>query len=209
MSTSSKKSKINKKFIMLVGGFLLFAAVVLGGIFYWSYSAAPERNVKLGDELVVTAKAAEAAGNADEAYKKYQEAISRFGRAISKKPNNLVYSQKIIDALDLMTPKTSGDAQELYQTRESYLQRRTRSAPENGEVWLQLINSLDERAVLFNQSDLWKKVAEVCEDAMDRIPPTSPQFALIQSTGICAELNRGEILTASERENAEANAESF
>lgn len=54
---------------MLVGGFALFAAVVLGGIFYWSYSAAPERNVKLGDELVVTAKAAEAAGNADEAYK--------------------------------------------------------------------------------------------------------------------------------------------
>jgi tetratricopeptide (TPR) repeat protein len=129
MSTSSKKSKINKKFIMLVGGFLLFSAVVLGGIFYWSYSAAPERNVKLGDELVVTAKAAEAAGNADEAYKKYQEAISRFGRAISKKPNNLVYTQKIIDALDLMTPKTSGDAQELYQTRESYLQRRARSAP--------------------------------------------------------------------------------
>ncbi|MEN9669296.1 MAG: hypothetical protein RLZZ386_1203, partial [Planctomycetota bacterium] len=156
MSTPSNKSKVNKKFIMLVGGFLLFAAVVLGGIFYWSYSAAPERNVKLGDELVVTAKAAEAAGNADEAYKKYQEAISRFGRAISKKPNNLVYSQKIIDALDLMTPKTSGDAQELYQTREAYLQRRTRSAPENGEVWLQLINSLNERALLFNQSDLWK-----------------------------------------------------
>ena len=209
MSTSSNKSKINKKFIILVGGFLLFAAVVLGGIFYWSYSAAPERNIKMGDELVVTAKAAEAAGNADEAYKKYQEAISRFGRAISKKPNNLVYTQKIIDALDLMTPKTSGDAQELYQTREAYLQRRTRSAPENGEVWLQLINSLNERALLFNQSDVWKRVAEVCEDATDRIPPTSPQFALIQSTGICAELNRGEILTASERETAETTAETF
>ena len=209
MSTPSNKSKVNKKFIMLVGGFLLFAAVVLGGIFYWSYSAAPERNIKLGDELVVTAKAAEAAGNADEAYKKYQEAISRFGRAISKKPNNLVYSQKIIDALDLMTPKTSGDAQELYQTREAYLQRRTRSAPENGEVWLQLINSLNERALLFNQSDLWKRVAEVCDEAMERLPPTSPQFALIESTGICAELNRGEILTLSEREAAETAAQSF
>ena len=209
MSTPSNKSKINKKFIMLVGGFLLFSAVVLGGIFYWSYSAAPERNVKLGDELVVTAKAAEAAGNADEAYKKYQEAIGRYGRAISKKPNNLVYIQKIIDAIDLMTPKTSGDAQELYQNREAYLQRRTRSAPENGEVWLQLINSLSERALLFNQSDLWKRVAEVCDDAMDRLPPTSPQFALIQSIGICAELNRGEILTLSEREAAETAAETF
>ena len=209
MSTPSKKSKVNKKFIMLVGGFLLFAGVVLGGIFYWSYSAAPERNVRMGDELVVAAKAAEAAGNVDDAYKKYQDAIGRYGRAINKKPNNLAYVQKVIDALDLMTPKTSGDAQELYQSRESYLQRRTRSAPESGEVWLQLIQSLDERAQLFNQADAWKRVAEVCDDAMDRLPPTSPQFPIIQSMGICAELSRGEILTNEERQSAEKAAEDF
>ena len=209
MATRSKKSKINKKFIMLVGGFALFAAVVLGGIFYWSYSAAPERNVKLGDELVVTAKAAEAAGNADEAYKKYQDAIGRYGRAISKKPNNLEYVQKVIDALALMTPKTSGDAQELYQKREAYMQKRTRSAPENGEVWLQLINSLNERAELFGQMDMWKRVAEVCQDALERVPPSDPQFAAIQSLGICAELNRSEILTAEERTAAEVAAEEY
>ncbi len=209
MATLSKKSKINKKFIMLVSGFVLFAAVVLGGIFYWSYSAAPERNVKMGDALVLEAKAAEGAGNLDEAYKKYQDAIGRYGRAISKKPNNLEYVQKVIDALALMTPKTSGDAQELYQKREAYMQRRTRSAPENGEVWLQLIYSLNERAELFNQMDMWKRVAEVSQDALERVSPSNPQTATIQSLGICAELNRSEILTAEERTAAEVAAEEF
>ncbi len=209
MANPSKKTKINKKFILLVGGFVLFAGVVLGGIFYWSYSAAPERNIRLGDELVLVAQAADKAGNSDEAYKKFQEAIGRYGRAVSKKPNNLEYAQKVIDALSLMTPKTSGDAQELYQRRESYMQKCTRSAPKNGEVWLQLINSMNERAELFGQSDMWKRISEVCDDALDRVPPSDANFLVIQGFGICAELNRSEVLTDEERTIIETAAEDY
>ena len=158
---ATPKSKINKKFIILVAGFLLFAVAVLGGLFYWSYAGAPERNVAMGDALIVVAKTAETAGNSDEAYKKFQEAISRYGRAVAKKPNNLLYSQKMLDAIALITPKTSSDAQELNQTREGLLQKRTRSAPLDGAQWMMLLDSMTEQAQMFGVAEMWQRIVGV------------------------------------------------
>lgn len=191
---------------MLVAGFVLFAGVVLGGIFYWSYSAAPERNIRVGDELIVAAKADEAAGNAEAAYKKLQEATSRYGRAVSKKPNNLEYSQKMLEALSLMTPKTSGDAQELYQRREALLQKRTRSAPTDGAQWIKYLESQRERARLFNVPDMWQKIVQTCDDALVKVPPSDPTVRTIRSMRAFAELSQDAILTGEERATAEANA---
>ncbi len=201
---ATPKSKINKKFIILVAGFLLFAVAVLGGLFYWSYAGAPERNVAMGDALIVVAKTAETAGNSDEAYKKFQEAISRYGRAVAKKPNNLLYSQKMLDAIALITPKTSSDAQELNQTREGLLQKRTRSAPLDGAQWMMLLDSMTEQAQMFGVAEMWQRIVGVCDDALDHLQPTDTNVAAIRSLRICARLNQDEVLTAEERATAEA-----
>ncbi len=209
-STSKAKSqgssKLNRKFLLLVAGFVLFAGIVLGGIFYWSYSGAPERNIRVGDELVAEAKAAETAGDANGAYKKFQEAISRYGRAVNKKPNNLEYSQKMLDAIVLMTPKTTGDAFELYQRKESLLQKRTRSAPTDGKQWMHYLDSLDERATLFEAAEMWQRIVETCDDAIGKVNPSDPNLAAIRSLRVVAELNRDEVLTVEERVAAEASA---
>ncbi len=209
MATPVKKSKLNRKFLTLVGGFTLFVGLVLGGIAYYQISGAPERNIRLGDELIVAAKAAEAAGNAEEAYKKFQEAISRYGRAVSKKPNSLEYNQKILDTLALMTPKTSGDAQELYQRRETLLRRRTRSAPLDGAEWMRLLESLKERAELFDQSELWVEVSKVATEALERVPPTAPEVPSIRALGIQGILRQGGLLSQSERAAGEEAARAY
>ncbi|MSR69572.1 MAG: tetratricopeptide repeat protein [Phycisphaerales bacterium] len=206
MANPAKKSKFNRKFLTLGIGLMLFVGLVLGGIAYYQITVAPERNIRIGDECMVAARAAESAGNVDEAYKKYQEAISRYGRAVSKKPNNLMYNQKILDTLALMTPKTSGDAQELYLRRESLLRRRTRSAPLDGEQWMGLLAALNERAQLFGEPGLWVEVAKVATEALDRLPASSPQVATIRALSVKAALRQGGVLSTSERAAGEESA---
>jgi len=200
------QSRLNKKFIILIGGFVLFVGVVLAGLWWYTNFAAPEKNVQRGDDLVAQAQTLEKAGDADAAYKKYQEAISRYGRAVSKQPNNLAFTQKMLDALSLMTPKTASDAQELYGRREALLQRRTRSAPLDGNQWMALLDSQIERARTFAQLEMWQSVAATAEEALDRVPESDPLWGTIRSIGLSAQLNREELLTAEDRTELEGDA---
>lgn len=200
------QSRLNKKFIILIGGFVLFVGVVLAGLWWYTNFAAPEKNVQRGDDLVAQAQVLEKAGKLDEAYKQYQEAIGRYGRAVSKQPNNLAFSQKMLDALSLMTPKTATDAQELYGRREALLQRRTRSAPRDGSQWMALMESQVERARTFGQLEMWQAVASTAEEALDRVPESDPLFGAIRSLGLAAQLNRAELLTAEDRTEVEGDA---
>lgn len=209
MATLKNRSKVNKKFILLICGFFVFAVFVLGGIYYWSYAAAPERNIRIGDECVIAAQAAEIAGNQEEAYKKYQEALSRYGRSLNKRQNNLAYSQKLIDTLDLMTPKTSSDAQELYQRRIAYMQKQTRAAPGDARVWIKLAKTLMERAQIFDSSNLWQEVVELCDDALLKIPQSDPSFVEIEGIRIESLLKEEEIFTADVRLETETAAVNY
>jgi tetratricopeptide (TPR) repeat protein len=204
--TTGGKSRLNKKFIILIGGFLLFVGVVLAGLWWYTNFAAPEKNMQRGDALVAEAQALEKAGDADGAYKQYQEAVSRYGRAVSKQPNNLAFSQKMLDALSLMTPKTASDAQELYGRREALLQRRTRSAPLDGKQWMALLDSQIERARTFGQLEMWQAVASTAEEAQDRVPESDPLWGQIRSIGLAAQLNREELLTVEDRTEVEGDA---
>ena len=204
--TTGGKSRLNKKFIILIGGFLLFVGVVLAGLWWYTNFAAPEKNMQRGDALVAEAQALEKAGDADAAYKLYQEAVIRYGRAVSKQPNNLAFSQKMLDALSLMTPKTASDAQELYGRREVLLQRRTRSAPLDGKQWMALLDSQIERARTFGQLEMWQAVASTAEEAQDRVPESDPLCGQIRSIGLAAQLNREELLTVEDRTEVEGYA---
>lgn len=206
---SSKKTKLNKRVVLLIGGFVTFAVLVLGGIAYFTITGGPERNQRAGDAAMEAASAAEKAGDENGAYKLYQEALGRYGRAVSKKPNNLSYNQKMLDVLERMTPKTSGDAQELYSRREALLMQRTRSAPLDSAQWMLAIKAAQERAVVFDQPQSWKDLVTICADALDRVPPTDPMTSAIQSIQASARLNQDTILSAEDRSKAEDLAKEF
>ena len=203
------KTKFNKKIVLLIGGFLVFAGVVLGGVAYFTIAGAPERNVRLGEAALVAAEAAEKAGNLDEAYTRYQEAMSRFGRAVSKKPNNLEYNKRMVDTLDRMTPKTSSDAQELYARRERLLRKRTDAAPLDGDQWMFYLSSASDRAMLFEDPGLWKDLVDVATEALEKLPDDAPRRAEVESLKIQAQLAMDAVLTVEERVEAENAAREY
>jgi len=209
MAKAISKSKLNRKFVLLLGGFLVFTALVLGGIFFWSQFAAPERNMRLGDELVIAATASEATGDADEAYKKFNDALGRYGRAVVKKPNNLQYLQKMIDTLRLMTPITSGDAEERFRTLQSLLMKRALVASSTGQQWVELLGGLTDVAHSFGANESWQQVADTCDDALAALPPSDPEISTIQGMRVYANLKREEILTDSQRTDALTAADDF
>jgi predicted Zn-dependent protease len=85
--------KLNRKFVIIVGGVTLTAVVGVGGIAAWRMSSAPERNVALGD-------AALRAG-------KINEAVDRYGRAANKRPDRTDFWQKYVEALELQRTNTT------------------------------------------------------------------------------------------------------
>ncbi len=209
MAKAKTKTKFNKKIVMLVGGFVLFAVVVLGGVAYFTISGAPERNIRLGDAALVAAEAAEQAGDADKAYKLYQEALGRFGRAVSKRPNNLDYNQKMIDTLVRMTPKTSSDAQELYGKLERLFRKRTNAAPLDGKQWLLYLGTAADRARLFEDPGLWKDIVEVCDEALEKLPLDEPNRTTVEKVRLKAMLSMDTVLTSEERAAAEGAAREY
>lgn len=85
--------KLNRKFVIVVGGVTLAAVVGVGSIAVWRVSSGPERNVALGD-------AALAAG-------RINEAVDRFGRAANKRPDRVEYWKKYVGALERQITNTS------------------------------------------------------------------------------------------------------
>ncbi|MDI9410185.1 MAG: tetratricopeptide repeat protein [Bacteroidia bacterium] len=92
--------KLNRKFIVIVGGVTLTAVVGVGGVAAWRMSSAPERNIALGD-------AALRAG-------KVNEAVDRYGRAANKRPDRTDFWKKYVEALELQSTNTTQAAAQSY-----------------------------------------------------------------------------------------------
>ena len=94
--------KLNRKFVIIVGGVTLTAVVGVGGIAAWRMSSAPERNVAMGD-------AALRAG-------RINEAVERYGRAANKRPDRAEYWKKYVGALEQQpTNTTQAGTQNFFQ----------------------------------------------------------------------------------------------
>lgn len=94
--------KLNRKFVIIVGGVTLTAVVGVGGIAAWRMSSAPERNVAMGD---VALKAG-----------RINEAVERYGRAASKRPDRAEYWSKYVTALgQQQTNTTQAGVQNFFQ----------------------------------------------------------------------------------------------
>lgn len=197
-------NKLNKKFLAVISLFAVVALAVVGGIAYLQVSGAPERNKNLGDAAVAAAEAALASGNAKEAKKQFAEAMGRYGRAVSKRPNNIQYIDLMRNALERIVPDTGSEANELYQRWLSVLQQRVRAKPEDGDGRLALIGAVRERAELVGAPEAWKSVSNLCDDALAALPADEPSRKAIRRIRADAEIRRDSVLTPEERAEAES-----
>ena len=196
-------TKLNKKFLTVVSLFAFVAFAVVGGIAYLQVSGAPERNKNLGDIAMTEGDAARAAGNAKEAKKQYMEAMGRYGRAVSKRPNNVTYIDLMRTALERIVPDTGSEASELYQRWLSVVQQRVRAKPEDAEARMAFIDAVRRRAELVGTAETWKSVSNVCDDALAALPPGDPALNAIRRIRADAEVRRDSVLTDDERAQAE------
>ena len=92
----NKGARTNKKLLTIVVA--VSAAIVfgLGGLWFLVEYRGAERNVRQGDELFAEGE--------------FKNARKQYGRAVTKEPTNLLYVDKLMDALLKIVPLTPAES---------------------------------------------------------------------------------------------------
>jgi len=190
-------SKINRKFVFVVGGFsvaavLLLVAVVLVNQLYIKNA---ERHIRSGDELMAQGK--------------LREAYGMYGRALAKKPDVVRYVEKMEEALGKVVADTPTQAVEDYRNMTALKRARTRAQPGDPEQWRILITALEAEAELYSRGDGWLSLESIGKEMKDIMPPGSDGMKLAEETMLYARAQRGQVLSAGERSDLERQLDAF
>ena len=188
-------NRLNTKFIVLLSSVLIILCAGVAFIAWVAISGAAEEQAKIG-------RAAEQAGD-------FKEAVSRYGRSISKDPMNLEYYDDYERALLQIVPATQTEARERYgQQYLQLLSRRIGISQENPDSWRRLIDAYRERALVIspeNQNDLWSSVQEQSTRMVDNFPNDDVALEYAKSARIDAMSRRQELLKDNESALYEAD----
>ena len=190
-------SKINRKFVFVVGGFsvaavLLLVAVVLVNQL-WIKNA--ERHIRSGDELMAQGK--------------LREAYNMYGRALAKKPDVIRYVEKMEDALGKVVAETPTQAIEDYRSMNLLKRARTRAQPGDPEQWRLLIGALEAEAELYPRGDGWLSLESIGKEMKDIMPAGSDGMKLAEETMLYARAQREQVLSSGERTDLERQLDAF
>lgn len=180
------KRKVNIKFILLFVSVLVIGALSIVGIYYYQIILAPERNFKNANQFME-------AGN-------YEKAVSYYGRAVSKKPNNIVYLNAMEQALLKLIPKSESEANENYNKLLSIQIARTRATKTDPKVWIAAIETLRDRCELYRSEVLWREFTATAEQMDGALLPEEPTRALAKFWKVLGQSERYSTLTAEERQ---------
>lgn len=94
--------KLNRKFVIIVGGVTLAAVLGVGGLAVWRMQTGPERNIAMGDAALKSGR--------------FNEAVERYGRAANRRPDRTEYWRKYVSALEQQpTNTTQSGTQNFFQ----------------------------------------------------------------------------------------------
>ena len=150
-------SKLNKKFIGILAGALLFACLGIAGIAFFIISGDANRAYEraIGEEKL---------GN-------YVEALSYIGRAIGKDPSNQSYYDDYERILLKMVPETEAEAVERYQRQYIPLkEQRISFFQGDAQAWKDLLQIYLDRAMVFQTPSSWKAVVEASSRMLEEFP---------------------------------------
>lgn len=180
-------TKLNRKFVLVVTGFAVAAAALLVGVIvvYQVYVKDAERNIVKGDQLMAEGK--------------LREAFATYGRAVSKKPGELRYVEKMEEALTKIVATTGTAASEDYGSLLGVKRARTRAKPTDPEQWRQLLLILEDRASLYSRGEGWSDVLDVAKDMKSSVPEEAPGAELADIFTAFGQAQRVQTLSARER----------
>ena len=144
-------TRLNKKFILILTGVIMILGVAVAGVAYVAISGDADRQIRMGQE-------AEAIGD-------IEEALDRYGRAISKDPMNLSHYNDFERMLLKVKPSSRVDAREKYNQFLGILIKRKNVSVDNPASWERLINEFRRRAVLMSAGggDPWMDIQDQSE----------------------------------------------
>jgi tetratricopeptide (TPR) repeat protein len=150
-------SKLNKKFIAILAGALLFACVGIAAIAFFILSGDADRAYQRGI-------AEEKKGNLG-------DALSYVGRAIGKDPANQSYSDDYGRIILQMVPESETEAIERYQRQYiPLMEKRISFFQDDSEAWKDLVNLYFDRAMIFRTSSFWEAVVEASDRMLEQFP---------------------------------------
>lgn len=190
-------SKVNKKFILVVAGFVAAAALLLAAIIVVNvtYLQNAERHIRAGDELMAQGKV--------------REAYNMYGRAVNKKPNELRYVEKMESALDQTVATNAGQALEDYRSYMGLKRQRTRAQPGDVAQWRSLFEAMEAEATLYDRGDGWLNIETAAKEMKDAVGPGSPGLRTAEEWALYARAQREAVLTPAERADLDKALEAY
>ena len=191
------RSKANRKLIIVVGGFSAAAALLLGAVLVvnqvWIKNA--ERNVRAGDALMEEGKP--------------RQAMEMYGRALSKKPDQVAYVEKMEDALSQVVATTPTQAAEDYRTMVQLKRARTRAQPTDPAQWRALLDAVEAESDLYARGEGWLQFESVAKDMREVMAPGTEGARMAEESILWARAQRDDMLSSSERADLERQLEAF
>jgi tetratricopeptide (TPR) repeat protein len=193
----ARKSKVNRKLVIVVGGFSAAAVLLLGAVLavnqFWLKNAA--RNIKAGDELMAQGQ--------------YRQAYGMYGRAASKEPAVVSHIAKMEEALLKVVPTSPQQAADDYRTFVNLKRGRVKAQPSDPAQLRMLFDVLEEGADLYPNYDGWLQVEAEARPLLEVAVPGSDAAKACEEELLFARARRESLLSAGERTDLERRCEAF
>ncbi len=188
-------SKINKKFIIVAGGFTAAACLLLAAVIYINvnYLQNADRHIRTGDEQMAQGKV--------------REAYLTYGRAVSKKPSELKYLDKMEEALAKTVAQTPGQALEDYRALLAVKRARTRAQPGDPAQWQQFLDVVEAETEMYDGGTGWLALEGVAKEMKDVMAAGTPGAQLAQEYFLFARAQREQALSGGDRTELERQLE--
>ena len=180
-------SKLNKKFIAILAGALLFACIGIAAIAFYIISGDANRAYE-------NAMAEEKQGNLD-------DALSYIGRAIGKDPSNQSYYDDYERILLKVVPETGAEALERYQRQYIPLkEQRIGFFQGDAAAWQNLVQIYLDRALVFQTPGSWEPVVEVSGRMLEEFPEEGTANSFARDVRLFAMYKTYDILKLNEQD---------
>ena len=150
-------SKLNRKFIGILAGALLFACIGIAAIAFFMLAGGADRAYQ-------RAISEEKQGN-------YDDALSYISRAIGKDPGNQSYYDDFGRILLQIVPESEAEAVERYQRQYiPLMEQRISFFQDDPVAWEDLVNIYLDRALVFQGPNFWEAVVQSANLMIEQFP---------------------------------------
>lgn len=160
-------SRVNKKFVILLSGFLVLTGVGAGGAYYFVKMRSGEHYIAMGDKAMKD-------GKIDVADKWYE-------RAVGKEQYNVAWLKKWREAREKVVPPQNEYASK-YQMLQGILKNLAQSQKTNAQAHAEYLDSILRESQFANARQVYEYLANTAEEALKyfETDPTNPAPAQIR-----------------------------